>query len=630
MNLNDYKEQYKRNLQIMSRTANGNLDVTASTTKKDSMAITNGEEAKNIVLENVDRAIEFLFENRDRKLTSAKDLENLILKTAQIINNGIVKEDKLFRSGEDSIKYPYARIKDIPLIWNWFIHIFYCVVKTRCFDAVEIAAFAEYVINEIGHFFSDGCGKISMLISMYIFMCNNLPCAQYTSREEYYQFCNRSSIPTVSELRGFFADREFKNFLSYYRNIHPTKDNEFFSHYELQSDGTYLCRLEGWLTQHNCRVFLKSINSFYKKHGQFPAVFECSRILGIDLNGIQIFKNFKALGKQFVLKNLNVDCMVLFITEGLGENVDRRNAIPKLDLTKCTIIGEGQNGIIYRVTDDTVAKVYKGEPNYNQIIRGRLAMKNALICGIPVPISLGYAECDGKIATLMELIQAESLMKIISREENPDEYIIRYAKMIKDLHGFQDNNNHLTNYIQNQLEEEILDKAGRIDKYLPEKYKGSVQKIIEAIDEPACLVHGDIQPNNIMVSKDEMLFIDFDSFSSGRAVYDLGGLYRTLFGSIIDNDREYSHFLNCPISFCKRIWDVFIDEYYRDAKAEIRQKNILIAKMIGIVLRFAKLIKNEAASEILREQADELIDVIDEYDSLCCQLGIQRKENLIC
>ena len=221
-------------------------------------------------------------------------------------------------------------------------------------------------------------------------------------------------------------------------------------------------------------------------------------------------------------------------------------------------------------------------------------------------------------------------MKIISREENPDEYIIRYAKMIKDLHGFQDNNNHLTNYIQNQFEEEILDKAGRIDKYLPEKYKGSVQKIIEAIDEPACLVHGDIQPNNIMVSKDEMLFIDFDSFSSGRAVYDLGGLYRTLFGSIIDNDREYSHFLNCPISFCKRIWDVFIDEYYRDAKAEIRQKNILIAKMIGIVLRFAKLIKNEAASEILREQADELIDVIDEYDSLCCQLGIQRKENLIC
>lgn len=38
MTLNDYREQFRRNLMVMSRTANGRLDLSASATKADSMA----------------------------------------------------------------------------------------------------------------------------------------------------------------------------------------------------------------------------------------------------------------------------------------------------------------------------------------------------------------------------------------------------------------------------------------------------------------------------------------------------------------------------------------------------------------------------------------------------------------
>ena len=38
MTLNDYRGQFRKNMMVMSRTANGKLDVSASSTKIDSMA----------------------------------------------------------------------------------------------------------------------------------------------------------------------------------------------------------------------------------------------------------------------------------------------------------------------------------------------------------------------------------------------------------------------------------------------------------------------------------------------------------------------------------------------------------------------------------------------------------------
>lgn len=66
MTLNDYRDQFRRNMMVMSRTANGKLDLSASATKIDSMAVKSADAAQNLALENTDRAIEYLFNNRRR------------------------------------------------------------------------------------------------------------------------------------------------------------------------------------------------------------------------------------------------------------------------------------------------------------------------------------------------------------------------------------------------------------------------------------------------------------------------------------------------------------------------------------------------------------------------------------
>ena len=610
MKLNDYREQFRRNMIVMSRTANGKLDLSASATKADSMAAGSTNDAQRLALKNTDRAITFLFDNRRRNFGSVKELEELVLETARITNRGIVKEGRLFRNGEDSTKFNYARIRDIPDMWDWFILIFYRLLETQYFEAAEIAAFAEYAVNIMGHFFSDGCGKISMLVSTYVFMRYDLQCPEYTSRDEYYRVAEREKIPTVSDLRKLPADPEFGRFVSYYLSICRDRTVSFISYLEKSDDGTYVCRLSGRLTGMRNRVFRRNIESFYEKYGDVLVVLECSTLAWIDLEGIRILADLRAAGKRFVIRDPNADCKVLLMVEGFDACLEEADRFPEIDLSRCDKINEGANGIIYRVSDEVAAKTFKDEPDYYEIARQRVAMRNALVAGVPAPFSFGYAVYDGTIVTLMELIRSRSLLEIIRTEEDSDGDIIRYAQLVRQLHEIRDERK-LQNFTRNSFGEEILGKADRCDRVLREEYRGRARQIITAVDEPECLVHGDIHPKNIMVSGEEMLFIDFDSFSTGKAVYDLGALYRTLFYDKNKDAAVYNSFLGLSFDKCRRIWDLFDGEHYKDEPEETLERRSKEAELIGTVLAMAKHIKTGTDPEVISGWAADLEGIID-------------------
>ena len=305
-----------------------------------------------------------------------------------------------------------------------------------------------------------------------------------------------------------------------------------------------------------------------------------------------------------MLRNLNPDILVLFKVEGFEDCLEKGEKLPTIDLSGCPKINEGAEGIIYKVSDEVVAKTFKEEPDYYDIVKRRIAQKNALIAGVPAPFSFGYAEYEGKIVTLMELINAKSLLQIFSAEEDSDEYIVRYAQFVRQLHEIRDEEK-LKYFERDLLGREILGKADRCDAVLKEECRGRARKIIEAVDEPECLVHGDIHPNNIMVSGDEMMFIDFDSFSTGKAAYDLGTVYRALLCDVKEEDTGYNAFLKLPVDKCRKIWDVFFREYYKDEKDETVREKVAVERLIGTVLTLARLIRIQAGPELISKWAAE-------------------------
>ena len=585
MTLNDYREQFIRNTMIMPRTA-------------------------DYAPENTDRALSYLYENRGRNFKSAKEIEVLLLETAAITNEGTAREGCLFRE-EEGEGSGLAQAGDTPAIWDRFLNIFYWMLSSQCFEVEELAAFIEYVINA-AQFFPAGCGKIAMLMSTYVFMRFGLPCPVYTSEDEYCRIAAREQSLTAGDMHQLLADPEFWDFVSYYLSLCPSRDLTYDNYVEELDDGSYVCHLAGKLTGVRNRVFRQNAELFYERYGDVPVIFDCSTLAWIDMEGISVLADLRKAGKQFTLRNLNADCMVLFKVEGFDDCMEGADKLPKIDLSGCAKINEGANGIIYRLSDEVVAKTFKNEPDYYDIVKRRIAQKNALIAGVPAPFSFGYAEYNGQIVTLMELIHSRSLLQVFAAEEDIDDYILRYARFIRQLHEIRDEDK-LKNFDRNLLGEEILEKADRCDPFLKEKYRGRARKIVEAIDEPECLVHWDIHPNNLMASKEEMLFIDFDSFSTGKAIYDLGTLYRTLLYNGSEDGLDLNLFLKIPMSKCRKIWGMFFEEYYKDEQDEVIMEKAAEAKLIASLFALASVIKYKAVPDVISKWAAVLEEDLEEW-----------------
>ena len=585
MTLNDYREQFIRNTMIMPRTA-------------------------DYAPENTDRALSYLYKNRGRNFKSAKEIEVLLLETAAITNEGTAREGCLFRE-EEGEGSGLAQAGDTPAIWDRFLNIFYWMLSSQCFEVEELAAFIEYVINA-AQFFPAGCGKIAMLMSTYVFMRFGLPCPVYTSEDEYCRIAAREQSLTAGDMHQLLADPEFWDFVSYYLSLCPSRDLTYDNYVEELDDGSYVCHLAGKLTGVRNRVFRQNAELFYERYGDVPVIFDCSTLAWIDMEGISVLADLRKAGKQFTLRNLNADCMVLFKVEGFDDCMEGADKLPKIDLSGCAKINEGANGIIYRLSDEVVAKTFKNEPDYYDIVKRRIAQKNALIAGVPAPFSFGYAEYNGQIVTLMELIHSRSLLQVFAAEEDIDDYILRYARFIRQLHEIRDEDK-LKNFDRNLLGEEILEKADRCDPFLKEKYRGRARKIVEAIDEPECLVHGDIHPNNLMASKEEMLFIDFDSFSTGKAIYDLGTLYRTLLYNGSEDGLDLNLFLKIPMSKCRKIWGMFFEEYYKDEQDEVIMEKAAEAKLIASLFALASVIKYKAVPDVISKWAAVLEEDLEEW-----------------
>lgn len=581
MTLNDYLMQYKRNMVILS-----------------------GGESEEPESGNTDLVIGYLYNNRRRYFRSVKELENLILETEEIAINGTVGESRLPTPKQRGIGDGRDRKRNRRVAWDRFMRIFYWMLTSQCLRAEEIAAYSEYAIPFVGRSLSDG-GRTAMLISTYVFMRFDLPCPEYTSKDEYVHAAVREKVRTYSEQHRLFSNPEFRSFVSYYRSICPSKDRGYSNALEKADDGAYVYYLTGSITEERSCEFRQNIEEFYEEHGDISVIFDCSMLAWIDMEGIRVLKDLKESGRRFELQNLNADCKVLFKVEGLDAYLGGDDKLPKIDLSSCEKINEGAEGVIYRVSDEVVAKTFKNEPDYYEIVRHRIALKNALICGVPAPFTFGYAEYDGKIVTLMELIDSKSLLQIFSEEEDIDEYIIRYAQFIKQLHEIQDET-RLGYFMRNLFGKELLSKADRCDGVLREEYRGRAREIIEALDEPECLVHGDIHPKNIMLSGDEMIFIDFDSFSTGKAAYDLGALYRSLLCAESRGISDMNSFLKLPFDKCQRIWDLFIAEYFKGEQEEIVHRRIAAAELIGAVLALARIIKDKDGPDMVSRWAAEL------------------------
>lgn len=219
-----YKKDANRNLMEMSRTAHGTIDVSASNTKAESIEVDENANIADLATSGFDRAIDIAYEAKEHHFESAAELRKFVETIAMTVNGGIVKDGMLIRSGEDSDKYPYTRIADLPATMDNFYGQLLERINDPNADPVETAAFAEYGIDLTGHFFSDGCGKTAKAISSFVLMRQNHKLPDYArgqdrsykeNRAEYYAHAPKQ-IQGIDQNEDI---RAYHDFVDYYRTL---------------------------------------------------------------------------------------------------------------------------------------------------------------------------------------------------------------------------------------------------------------------------------------------------------------------------------------------------------------------------------------------------------------------------
>jgi hypothetical protein len=220
-----YLRQAQENLQATSRTANGNVDTSASADKAGKMQAS-GDEAAELANRNFDGVMQTLYANRHRDFGSAQELRAFIEQQAADINKGITKEGVLLRAGEDSPKYPYTKVKDLPKATDQFYGELFKRLNDPRQDPKELAAWIEYRMDLTDHLFADGCGKTSKAISAWSLMRKGEPLPDYGSRDAYFDLARPKEerrIPT--QVRGLdtptSADPQFMRWYSKYMEFFP-------------------------------------------------------------------------------------------------------------------------------------------------------------------------------------------------------------------------------------------------------------------------------------------------------------------------------------------------------------------------------------------------------------------------
>lgn len=281
-----------------------------------------------------------------------------------------------------------------------------------------------------------------------------------------------------------------------------------------------------------------------------------------------------------------------------------------VDVTGCDVIGQGKNGAIYRLNDETIVKVFLRDLDIDDVIRERFNSKAAFVAGIPTAISFGFASVDGHPSLLFELINGDTLDGTIAKDASClEKYISQYAAAVRTVHDLSEE--QAFKITEEDGMKDFLHRIDRLKPYLSGEEWAKVQELISGFSKKKGLIHGDPHPGNLMVAKDELLFIDLDTVSLGPAELDLITLCRTLVSFIGVEPKKFSKVSG---ENCKLIFSRFMDEYCKDMTESEKAKLEYICKVFGLSLVVSYISKHpeQFPSGVFEQQVNLLKDYLKE------------------
>ncbi len=178
------------------------------------------------------------------------------------------------------------------------------------------------------------------------------------------------------------------------------------------------------------------------------------------------------------------------------------------------LIGNGRQAEIYAWDDGRVVKLFY--PNHSQEQVEREAMLTGVVAttGLPVPQVFDAVQIDGRHGFVMSRVEGVSL---INRFAVRPWRLLSDAKLFARLHA-QVTAAHAEGlpFLRNPLRANIIET-----ELLPDEWRVVALSTLDSLPDGESVCHGDFHPDNVMITPDGPVLIDWPAVKKGAAEADV-------------------------------------------------------------------------------------------------------------
>jgi len=379
-------------------------------------------------------------------------------------------------------------------------------------------------------------------------------------------------------------------------------------------NGVLTIYLEGHIDSSNAPEAEKLINEALEKQGSGAVVIDAEKLEYISSAGLRVILRVKKARNDLKMINVSSDVYEVFETTGFTEMMDIQKAYRVLSVDGCEQIGQGSNGVVYRLDADTIIKVYRNPDSLPDIHRERELAKKAFIMGIPTAIPFDVVRVGNSYGSVFELLNAKSFAKVVMADPGKlDETVEEFVRLLKQIHSTELKPGEMPDTKKVALGW-VKDLKGAI----PEEQYNKLNALIEAVPERLTMMHGDYHFKNVMVQNGETLLIDMDTLSTGHPVFEFASIYLANVGFGEVNHDNTLQFMGMPFELTSEIWNKTLKLYFGTDDEKELQKYSDKARVVGYTRLLRRTLRREpdntAVIENSKKQLGILLDRVDSLD----------------
>ena len=382
--------------------------------------------------------------------------------------------------------------------------------------------------------------------------------------------------------------------------------------YRIDKDILYI-GIEGRVDASNSAVAEEKIFSIKGENPEKHIVIDADKLEYVSSAGLRIILRLRKEVPRLAIINVASEVYEILDMTGFTDMVTVEKAYPRMSVEGCEFIAKGANGAVYRYDDETILKTYFAKDALPEIKQERENARQAFILGINTAIPYGIVRVGEGYGTVTELLNAESVTKIVRK--NPDDLSVAvnyYVDMLKSIHAIEAEDGRFPD-----MREIAIGWADFVSNHIPEEQGKKLCALIEAVPKKNTLLHGDYHTNNVMVQNDEPLLIDMDTLCTGHPVFELGSMFNAFVGYSEHDHQNVMNFFGYSFETACELWNLSLKAYLgTDDEAvcrSIAEKAMIIGytRMLRRAIRRPDEAESPARIKRSKEMLSQLLNKVD-------------------